>query len=137
MNIADLYFLPVIWEYFGPAIVNFLLPYLLYPAAVLWIFYGLYVLVMGVYRAKLSGRLSKFSLLLLAPWVVIGWLMDVLVNVTIATVIFVDLPREKLVTDRLQRYIAQPNPKALWRSTLAIWVCDHLLDVFDPNEDHC
>ncbi len=38
----------------------------------LWCFYGLYALVMGVYRAHLAGRLKRVSYLLLAPWLFLG-----------------------------------------------------------------
>ena len=71
----------------------------------LWCFYGLYALVMGVYRAHLAKRLSRVSYLLAAPWVAIGYVVDVLTNITLASVIFVELPRELLVTTRLQRYV--------------------------------
>lgn len=109
----------------------------LWLAAFLWGFWGLYVLVMGVYRAHLSGRLTKAVYGLGVPWVVIGWLVDVVANIVVATVIFRELPREWLVTDRLQRYIRAPERTTPDRVRLAMWVCDHLLDPFDPTGEHC
>lgn len=107
----------------------------LWVAAFLWGFWGLYVLVMGLYRAHLSGRLSKPAYGLGGPYLAIGYAVDVLANLTVAVVVFAELPREWLVTDRLQRHIAKPRPD--WRTRLAAWVCDHLLDVFDPRGEHC
>lgn len=104
-------------------------------AAALWVFWGLYVLVMGLYRAHLANRLTRVTTLLGLPFVLAGFTMDVLANLIVATAVFLELPREWLVTDRLQRHIRQP--RSAWRTRLATWICDHLLDVFDPKGDHC
>lgn len=79
----------------------------LYLVAWLWGFWGLYVLVMGLYRAHLTKRLRGFVAVLAAPFVAIGYVVDVVSNVVVASAIFLELPREWLVTDRLQRYIAE------------------------------
>jgi hypothetical protein len=94
----------------------------------------MYVLVMGIYRAHLSHRLRGLVLVLSLPFVVIGFLMDVFANLTIASLVFLEPPREWLVTSRLQRYIAHGTG---WRAAKARWICDNLLDVFDPSGDHC
>jgi hypothetical protein len=108
--------------------------WIVYSVLFLWLFWAMYVLVMGLYRAKLSKKLSKVSLVLGAPWLVIGVLMDIVANITLASLIFLEPPRELLVTKRLQRYNGGDHG---WRTTLATWVCNHLLDVFDPDGDHC
>ena len=104
--------------------------------AFLWCFWALYVMVMGVYRAHLSGRLSKAGYVLGLPWVITGYLVDILTQFTLATLFFADWPRrgEWLVTDRLQRYVRIRHG---WRYRKAKWICDHLLDVFDPSGEHC
>lgn len=94
----------------------------------------MYVMVMGVYRAHLDGRLTPVTKVLAAPWVVLGFALDAAVNIIIATVVFLELPREFLVTTRLQRHILHSHG---WRGHLATWICDHLLDVFDPTGNHC
>lgn len=99
----------------------------------LWCFYGLYALVMGVYRAHLAKRLSRVSYLLLGPWVALGYVVDVLTNITLASVVFVEVPREWLVTTRLQRYVGGTG----WRKAMASWVCNTLLDPLDPTGEHC
>jgi hypothetical protein len=107
---------------------------LLWTIGFLWAFWGMYVLVMGIYRAHLSHRLKGLVLVLSLPFIVIGYLMDVFANVTIASLVFLELPREWLVTSRLQRYIAHGTG---WRAAKARWICDNLLDVFDPSGEHC
>lgn len=108
--------------------------YALYVLAFLWAFWAVYVLVMGIYRAHLAKRLTPVTLVLSLPFVALGYVMDVLANVTIASVVFIELPQETLVTDRLKRHIDQGSG---WRQTLARYVCDHMLDMFDPSGNHC
>ena len=109
--------------------------YLLYTVVFLHLFWALYVLVMGIYRAHLSGRLTWPGYVLGVPWVAVGYIVDIVAQYTIATLYFADLPRkgEHLVTDRLKRYSAGEG----WRKVKADWVCTHLLDIFDPRGDHC
>lgn len=102
----------------------------------LLVFWYLYVLVMGFYRASLDGRLTGMVKWLAAPAVVTGVAVDLLANLTIATVMFAELPAKplELVTGRLTRYIdGAPG----WRRTRAMWVCHTLLDLFDPRGVHC
>lgn len=107
--------------------------YTLAPLLYLWFFWGMYVMVMGLYRAHLDKRLTKFTYCLAAPWLAIGFAVDVLANLFIAPFVFLDMPHEWMVTTRLKRYIAGNG----WRSKLAAAVCNHLLDVFDPTGNHC
>lgn len=107
---------------------------LLWSIGFLWAFWGMYVLVMGIYRAHLNHRLKGLVLVLSLPFVTIGYLMDVFANLTIASLVFLELPREWLVTDRLQRHMTKSTG---WRFWLAKYICDHLLDVFDPSGNHC
>lgn len=101
----------------------------------LWMFWGFYVLVMGIYRAHLDNRLTKVTLCLGLPFVVVGYVIDVSVNLTVASIIFLEPPQELLVTSRFQRYVTRtPNT---WRGRAATWVCENLLDVFDPTGNHC
>lgn len=108
--------------------------YVLTPFIYLWIFWGLYVLVMGLYRAHLDKRLTKLTYCLAAPFLAIGYLVDVVANLVIAPFVFLDLPQEWLVTDRLKRYITHCRG---YRAKLSHAICNHLLDVFDPKNNHC
>ena len=50
---------------------------LLWAIGFLWVFWGVHVLVMGIYRAHLSSRLKGLVLVLSLPFVAVGYLMDV------------------------------------------------------------
>jgi hypothetical protein len=103
---------------------------------VLWAMWYLYVIVMGLYRAQLAGRLSTASTVLGFPALVVGWSLDWMINWTIASLWFWELPAspDELVTGRLTRYIAGPP---CLRKHHAQIICQHLLDVFDPSGSHC
>lgn len=98
--------------------------------AYLYAFWCAYVLVMGIYRAHLSQRLVGLNKVLALPVVGFGYLMDVAANLFIAPLVFLDWPREALVTARLIRY---KRTDTGWRNRLATFICEHLLDVFDPT----
>jgi hypothetical protein len=93
----------------------------------------LYLLWLGfVFTMHIKAQWDKLPLaskILGAPPAVLAYLLDVAVNWFVATVVFLDLPREATLTHRLQRY------KHGWRRTVARFVCEQLLNPFDP--DHC
>lgn len=101
-----------------------------------WVFWALYVFAMGVYRAYLDDRLRGLNYVFAAPIFLVAALVDVFFNLVVAPIVFLDLPREWLVTQRLQRYIAK-GPKAGFRYRWAKIICDGVLDPFDPRGDHC
>lgn len=102
----------------------------------LWVFWLLYVLVMGLYRAWLDGRLKGAALVMALPVVVIAYFVDLFANWTLASLAFWEAPTRprELVTDRLSRYVTENTD---WRYTFAKAVCDGLLDYFDPSGKHC
>ena len=100
------------------------------------IFLYIYILVMGIYRAYLSKRLSTFMFVVCLPAVLIGIVVDVLANIFIATAVFRRLPREWLVTTRLIKIINNPL-EDIHNRALAKYICNNMLDIFDPNGDHC
>jgi hypothetical protein len=97
----------------------------------LWIFY---LAVMALWRAKRDGSISRPALWLGYPILVVGAMLDVLVNLTIMTLLFAEIPQHWLVTSRLQQHI---NFGSGWRQKLATWICSSLLDSFDPTGLHC
>lgn len=98
----------------------------------------MYVLVMGLYRAYLSGRLKGLTLYLSYPAVITGYLVDLIANYTVFTVVFLEIPHSplELVTDRLTRYLDE-EPVTHWRYKISLSICSNLLDLFDPSNDHC
>jgi len=99
-----------------------------------WIFWALYVLTMGLYRAQLNGRLSGVQFVMGLPFVILGIALDVIFNFTIASIMFAELPNELLVTERLKRHDLTGYG---WRCSLARWICRNMLDSLDPYGSHC
>jgi hypothetical protein len=99
----------------------------------LWIFWYMYILVMGLYRAHLSKRLTYYTYFLAGPAVLIGLVMDVVANICIS-IPFWEGPKEWLVTTRLSRYSAVNTD---WRSDVAKFICANFLDFLDPTGKHC
>jgi hypothetical protein len=112
--------------------MNYITPFA--PLAYLWALWVLYVFTMGIYRARLAGRLSPSAKVLGMPFVLLAVLMDALCNLTLAALVFAERPREWLVTQRLKRYLSGADG---WRKTLAVWLCTNLLDAFDGDGHHC
>ena len=111
--------------------------YLLYAAYSLASLYALwlfYLAVMSLYRAQLAGTLSKVALVLGYPILIFGLVLDLIVNVFVASVVMLDLPRELTVSEKMSRLIKSKSP---WRRTGACWFCEKFLDVFDPTGKHC
>ncbi len=103
--------------------------------AYLWIFWFAYVGIMGIYRAHLAGRLDGFARAMSVPVVLLGYVLDVMANVTVAVLVFLDWPREWLVTTRLKRY--RRDAPGTRNAKIAEYICEHLLDPFDPTGNHC
>lgn len=103
----------------------------------LYCFWLLYVLVMGLYRAWLSKRLTRVALVLSVPALALGYLVDLVANWTVAVAVFCEFPKRplELVTDRLTRYIELDADE--WKKGCAQWICANLLDYFDPHDRHC
>lgn len=97
----------------------------------LWIFY---LAIMSLYRAKQAGTISRVALILGYPILLIGVVLDFIVNLTIMSLFFLEIPKELLVTKRLTRHVQTGKG---WRQKLAYWICHHLLNAFDPSGNHC
>jgi hypothetical protein len=103
--------------------------YILLTFPVLSFTYAYYIFVMTI-KPKWKG-LGKGVKIIAAPQIVIGILLDVILNL-LMTGIFLDLPREWLLTDRLQRYRANASGRKL---RIANTMCDEWLNPFDDG--HC
>lgn len=99
----------------------------------LWVFY---LAVMHLKRARDLGTLSRPALYLGYPVLLVGYALDVFVQLVVATLLFADIPRELTLTGRLKRYLYL-EPSGTWREAVAAWMCAHLLDQFDPDGRHC
>lgn len=94
--------------------------------------WGLFLAAMSLIGARSQGKLPRAALVLGYPLVVFGVLCDALLQL-VATAVFLDWPREPVLTQRCSRYIAGPDG---WRKTAALWICRSLLDPFQAG-GHC
>jgi hypothetical protein len=106
---------------------------LLLPVAAFYLLWALYIIVMSLQRARRDGTLSMPALILGAPLIVAGVALDAILNLTIMSAVMLERPKEWLVTARLKRHCGQPT----WRGAIARWMCQNLLDTFDPDGRHC
>jgi hypothetical protein len=122
--------------------------------AFLWVFWALYIFMMGIYRAHLTGRLKGLNFVMASPFLAVAFALDFIAQVTVFTVVFVDFPLrlrlsrrhffpkivyiDWLVTHRLRRYMQlDDGSEMIWRRRWAEYLCKHLLDPFDPTGAHC
>lgn len=92
----------------------------------------LYLAVMNLDRAKRAGTLSPTAFKLGMPLLIVGYLLDFLLNATVLTFVLVELPRETTVTSRLKRH---HKTSAGWRLAVVLWL-EPLLDPFCASGDH-
>ncbi len=97
----------------------------------LWLFY---LAVMCLKGARDAGRLTKWAKLFGYPILIVGYLLDIIANVVILTVLLLELPHEFVVTERLSRHIKFSGG---FRYAIAKWFCTNLLDPYDPSGCHC
>lgn len=98
-----------------------------------YLLWGMFLAVMSLQRARDAGTLSKPAYWLGLPILYMGLTIDFLVNVVVATPLFLELPREWTVSARVSRHCGQDS----WRGVIACWICDNLLNTFDPSGRHC
>lgn len=92
-----------------------------------------FLAVMSLQAAITAKRLTPWGLRFGYTVLVPGYLMDVLVQMTVATLAFAELPREWTVSGRVKRLV---NTGDGWRKTLALWLRDQMLRPFDPTGRH-
>lgn len=96
----------------------------------LWVFF---LAVMQIRDARDRGSLTpwgiRFGYMVLVP----GYLLDFLVQVTIAIPLFWGLPRELTVSARVKRLVATGTG---WPRRCAMWFRTHMLKPFDRTGGH-
>lgn len=97
----------------------------------LWVFF---LAVMALKRAKDEGKIYRghdaYYLAISVLW--IGFVLDFLVNVFFASIIFLEPPFELTVTERVARWKKEGG----YRGDLARWMCAKILDPFQIG-GHC
>lgn len=105
---------------------------IIYSILAFWLLWVFYVAVMHLKKVRDTVGLTPASKVFGYPTLFVGLVLDCLINITVCTVLFLDLPRETLVTARLQRYVRGDG----WRKKAALWFGVELLNDFDPSGNH-
>ena len=102
--------------------------------ACLIVFYTLYIAAINIYSdwKVLKLWVKLFSL----PIVVVMVLFDVIMQITLFSLLFFDRPRDFMVTQRLARYRSDEWPQGP-RKAVATLICTQALNPFDPTQKHC
>jgi hypothetical protein len=97
-----------------------------------WMYGGwlLFIIYAGV-AAKWNALPHPLRWLFI-PVGIFGGLLDVSFNLTIATLLFLELPTTWTLTARMAKNKAGPDG---WRKDVSAWVCKNMLDVFQAG--HC
>lgn len=95
----------------------------------LWVHY---VAVMRLMQVRDAGHLTIAMKAIGYPALVVGLLLDLIVNTTVASVIFLERPKEWTVSARLTRH----SEGGGWRQRVAVAVRAGLLDNIDPDGVH-
>lgn len=93
--------------------------------------WGMYLSVMNLMEEK--EKLTLTTKCFAYPMAVIGLLADFIYNITVGTIMFMELPKDWLLTMRLDRHLDDKS----WRGDVARWACIQFLDPFAPNGRHC
>jgi hypothetical protein len=96
----------------------------------LWVHY---VAVMRLMQVRDAGHLTTAMKAIGYPALVVGLLLDLIVNTVVATLIFLELPKELTVSSRLTRHSERGEG---WRMRVALAIRTALLDNIDPNGVH-
>ena len=96
---------------------------------ILWI---LYLAVMNLSKAKRAGLLSKTAAVLGFPVLIVGYILDAILNWTVMTIVLLEMPQEVTISKRLKRHNRESTG---WRKSVALWF-EPLLDPYDPDGDH-
>lgn len=115
--------------------MNILQFFALYIGTTLALTYCLYIVygsVMNIKRVRDMGKLTTFGKVLGYPTLIIGLVLDLLVNLLLMTPVMFELPREFTVTSRLKRHHATSTG---WRLAVVKFF-EPVLDPLDPSGDH-
>lgn len=110
------------------------MPWVARPLLLLWLLWVFYLAVMNLKRVRNAGKLGRVALVLGMPALVVGYVLDVLANVLVFTVLLLEPPRwgEWTVSARLERH----HDGTSWRARIAQWFETELLGPYDPAGYH-
>lgn len=111
--------------------MNTILTYTLFALAVTYALFVFYAAVMNIKRVRDEGKLSWFGVVLGYPTLLIGLIIDLICNVFVMSLVFLELPQELTVTSRLKRHKGEAN----WRGAVVKFM-EPVLNPLDPSGQH-
>lgn len=109
-----------------------ILTYIALAFGVTYALYVFYAAVMNIKRVRDMGKLSSIGYVFGWLTLLIGYVLDVLCNVFVMSIVFAELPRETTVTARFKRHNRESTG---WRKRV-VQIFEPLLDPLDPSGDH-
>ena len=107
--------------------------YAAYSLLAFWALWVLFLAVMNLGQSKAEGKLHGFALYAGYTVLGVGLLVDLVVQITVATVIWLELPREWTVSGRVERLCREGHG---YRLAVALWFRRVLLAPFDRSGGH-
>lgn len=107
--------------------------YAAYSLLAFWALWVLFLATMNLGQAKAEGKLKGFALWAGYTVLAVGLLVDLVVQITVATVLWLELPREWTVSGRVERLCREGHG---YRLTMAMWFRRVLLAPFDRSGGH-
>jgi hypothetical protein len=95
----------------------------------MWVFY---LAVMNLKRVRDEKKLTPLVTAVASPLIASAIALDVLLNVIVLTVVFMEIPKEYTISQRLLRY---NNTEKGYKLKVAKFM-EQFLDPFDPSGEH-
>lgn len=102
-------------------------------AAGLYALWIAFLAIMNLQRAHLAGTLGPVAFGFAVPLLFAGYVLDVAVNLTLATLVFWDTPKEWTLSERLTRLIREGTDR---RQRMARAVLRTFCEPFDTTGQH-
>lgn len=115
--------------------IKYIAAYSVLSFCVIYLLWFYYLAVMNLMGARDDHKLTTAGWIFGYPIFVVGYILDILVNWLILSVILMELPAEWTVTARLSRHINETVGG--YRKSVSQWFCSNLLNPFDPSGCHC
>jgi hypothetical protein len=98
-----------------------------------WLLFVFFLAVMALQATRDRGGLQGCGKTLGYSVLFVGWTLDFIVNVAVASLVFFEAPKELTVSARVLRHVKDAGG---WRRTVASWLQANLLAPFDPSGRH-
>ena len=107
-------------------------PYLLWPLAALYGLWIGYLALTNADRVRAAGQMTPVARVLITPALLVFGALDVLVNVTIGSILYLELPRRWTLSQRAASHYRADT----WRGNISRWLGHNVLNAYDRTGDH-